>query len=126
MRVILRTPAELVAEYDLPGVDSTASDAEILAAAASADPIRRSDPEVVGEPYVFARGLDGLEEQGRRLILAESRLGAEKLAARELARQYFEQGRTKSDIAEAFGVTRPTVDSWLGEGATRPRAKKYG
>ena len=28
MRVIVRTPAELVAEYDLPDLDDSASDAE--------------------------------------------------------------------------------------------------
>ncbi|KAA1250201.1 hypothetical protein F0Q45_10995 [Mycobacterium simiae] len=121
MKVILRTPAELIAEYDLPDVDSSASDEQVLAAAAAVEPIRRTEPEVVGEPYVYARGLDGLAQQGRRLEQAESRLGAERLAARELARRHFGKGRTKRDIASALGVTRPTLDSWLGESTRRRR-----
>ncbi|ETB46726.1 hypothetical protein O981_27275 [Mycobacterium avium 10-5560] len=127
MRVILRTPAELVAEYDLPGVDSSASDEQILAAAAEAEPVRRTGPEVVGAPYVYSRGPDDLAEQGRRLMQADSRLDDEKKAARELARRYyFAQGHSKRDIAQALGVTRPTLDSWLGEGATRPRRSRGG
>lgn len=130
MRVIVRTPAELVAEYDLPDLDDSASDAEVLAAAAGAEPVQRGGPEVVGEPYVHARvverSLGRLAEQGRRLMEAESRLGAEKQAARELARQYFDEGRSKREIIEALGVSRPTLDSWLGEGATRPRNRSGG
>ena len=53
MRVIVRTPAELVAEYDLPDLDDSASDAEVLAAAAGAEPVQRGGPEIVGEPYVL-------------------------------------------------------------------------
>lgn len=126
MKVILRTPAELVAEYDLPGVDSSASDAQILAAASETEPVRRTDPEVVGRPYVYSRGPDDLAEQGRRLMQADSRLEDEKKAARELARRYFAQGHSKADIVQALGVTRPTLDSWLGEGATRPRRSRGG
>lgn len=126
MRVILRTPAELVAEYDLPGVDSSASDEQILAVAAEVEPVRRTEPEVVGEPYVYSRGPDDLEEQGRRLMQAEARLDDEKKAAQELARRYFAQDRSKADIVRALGVTRPTLDSWLGEGATRPRRSRGG
>lgn len=125
MRVILRTPAEMVAEYDLPGVDSSATDEQILAAAA-AESVRRREIEVVGAPYVYSRGPDDLAEQGRRLMQADSRLDDEKKAARELARRYFAQGHNKRDIAQALGVTRPTLDSWLGEGATRPRRSKGG
>ncbi|WP_342314683.1 hypothetical protein LIX17_25920 (plasmid) [Mycobacterium avium subsp. hominissuis] len=119
MRVILRTPAELVAEYDLPDVDSGASDEEILAAAAAAEPIRRSEPEVVGETYVYARGLDDLAQQGRRLIQADSRLDSEKKAAQQLARRYLAQGRSKRDIAQTLHITRKTLDAWLGD--TEPR-----
>lgn len=126
VRVILRTPAELVAEYDLPGVDSSASDEQILAAAA-AESVRRGEIEVVGAPYVYSRGPDDLAEQGRRLMRADSRLDDEKKAARELARRYyFALGHSKRDIAQALGVTRPTLDSWLGEGATRPRRSRGG
>jgi hypothetical protein len=125
--VILRTPAELVAEYDLPDLDDSASDAEVLAAAAGAEPVKRGGLEVVGEPYVHARvyerSLGRLAEQGRRLMEAESRLGAEKQAARELARKYFAEGRSKREIIDALGVSRPTLDAWLGEGATRPRKR---
>lgn len=126
VRVILRTPAEVVAEYDLPGVDSSASDEQILAVAAAAEPVRRGEIEVVGAPYVYSRGPDDLAEQGRRLMQADSRLDDEKKAARELARRYFAQGHNKRDIAQALGVTRPTLDSWLGEGATRPRRSRGG
>ena len=130
MRVIVRTPAELVAEYDLPDLDDSASDAEVLAAAAGTEPVQRGGPEIVGEAYVHARvverSLGRLAEQGRRLMEAESRLGAEKQAARELARKYFDEGRTKREIIEALGVSRPTLDSWLGEGATRPRNRSGG
>lgn len=127
MRVILRTPAEMVAEYDLPGVDSSATDEQILAAAAAAaESVRHREIEVVGAPYVYSRGPDDLAEQGRRLMQADSRLDDEKKAARELARRYFAQGHNKRDIAQALGVTRPTLDSWLGEGATRPRRSKGG
>lgn len=122
MKVILRTPAEMVAEYNLPELDNSASDEEVLAAAAAAEPLRRGEPEITGEPYVFARGLDGLAQQGRRLEQAESRLDAERQAARELARQYFDEGRSKREIATTLGITRPTLDSWLGEGATRRRS----
>ena len=130
MRVIVRTPAELVAEYDLPDLDDSASDAEVLAAAAGAEPVQRSGPEVVGDPYVHARvverSLGRLAEQGRRLSEAEARLGAEKDAARKLAQRYFKEGRSKREIIEALGVSRPTLDSWLGEGATRPRKRGGG
>lgn len=125
MWVVVRTPAELVAEYELPDLDNSASDEHVLAAAADAEPVRRTEPEIVGQPYVYARGLDDLAQQGRRLMQADSRLDDEKRAAQQLARRYFysEEGRTKSDIAKALGVTRPTLDSWLGEGATKPRRK---
>ncbi|PBA08611.1 hypothetical protein CKJ70_25575 [Mycobacterium avium] len=117
----------MVAEYDLPGVDSSATDEQILAAAAAAaESVRRREIEVVGAPYVYSRGPDDLAEQGRRLMQADSRLDDEKKAARELARRYFAQGHNKRDIAQALGVTRPTLDSWLGEGATRPRRSKGG
>lgn len=121
MRVIVRTPAELVAEYDLPEVDGDASDEKVLAAAASAEPLRRGEPEVVGEAYVFARGLESLAQQGRRLEQAESRLDAERQAARELARKYHAEGRSKRDIATTLGITRPTLDSWLGDAPPRRR-----
>lgn len=123
MRVIVRTPAELVAEYDLPDLDSGASDEEVLAAAAAAEPVQRSGPEVVGDPYVYARGLDDLAQQGRRLMQADSRLDEEKKTARELARRYFAQGHNKRDIAQALGVSRVTLDSWLGDEATRTRRR---
>lgn len=126
MRVILRTPAELVAEYDLPDVDSEASDEEILAAAAAASPVRRSEPEIVGSPYVYARGLDDLAQQGRRLMQADSRLDDEKKAAQQLARRYFEQGRSKRDIAQTLGITRVTLDAWLGDRVPRARKRTEG
>ncbi|GAT01193.1 hypothetical protein [Mycolicibacterium fortuitum] len=117
MWVILRTPAEHVAEYDLPNVDSSSSDEQILAAAAGVEPIRRGDTEIVGEPYVYARGLDALAQQGQRLAQADSRLEAEKDAAREVARKYFDDGYSKADISKALRVTRVTLDSWLGKSA---------
>lgn len=126
MRVILRTPTEMVAEYDLPDVDSGASDEEILAAAATAEPLRRSEPEVVGPPYVYARGLDDLAQQGRRLMQADSRLDDEKKAAQQLAQRYFEQGRSKRDIAQTLGITRMTLDVWLGNRAPRARKRTEG
>ncbi len=33
---------------------------------------------------------------------------------------------TPKKIIEALGVSRPTLDSWLGEGATRPRNRSGG
>ncbi|PJE03563.1 MAG: hypothetical protein CK429_32675 [Mycobacterium sp.] len=126
VRVILRTPAEIVAEYDLPDVGSGASDEEILAAAAAAEPLQRSEPEVVGAPYVYARGLDDLAQQGRRLMQADSRLDDEKKAAQQLARRYFEQGRSKRDIAQTLGITRMTLDVWLGDRAPRSRKRTEG
>ena len=33
---------------------------------------------------------------------------------------------TAKEIIEALGVSRPTLDSWLGEGATRPRNRSGG
>jgi hypothetical protein len=121
VKVILRTPAEVVVEYDLADLDSSASDEQILAGAANATPVRPAETEVVGEPYVYARGLDDLAQQGKRLMQADSRLDEEKKVAREVARKYFEAGHNKRDIARALGVTRPTLDSWLGGGSTRQR-----
>ena len=121
MRVILRTPAEVVVEYDLPELDSSSSDKEVLAAAAVTEPLRRAETEIVGEPYVYARGLDGLAQQGRLLEQLSSRLEAEKLAARQVAQKYVNEGHAKREVAVALGITRPTLDSWLGEGATRRR-----
>ncbi|MCV7225271.1 hypothetical protein [Mycolicibacterium komossense] len=121
VRVIVRTPAELVAEYDLPEVDSDSSDEDVLAAVAAAEPLRHGEPEVVGETYVFARGLESLAEQGRRLEQAEARLAAERLAAAELARKYRDK-RSKRDLATTLGITRPTLDSWLGDAPPRRRS----
>lgn len=117
----MRTPAEMVALYDLPGVASTASDEEVLAAVAEASPVQEAEVVVVGAPYVFARGLDELAAQGKRLQQAEDRLGGEKDAAKQLARQFFADGMPKQTIATTLGVTRPTLDSWLGDGARRRR-----
>jgi hypothetical protein len=121
MRVVLRTPTEKVAEYELAGLDGRASDEQILAAAAEVKPIRVGEVEVVGRTYVYARGLDVLAEQGKRLEQAEARLDGEKAAARVLARQFFDEGMSKQAIVAALGITRPTLDAWLGEGYRRRR-----
>jgi hypothetical protein len=122
MRVVLRTPAEKVTEYELGGLDDRASDEQILAAAATAEPIRQGGVEVVGQPYVYARGLDMLAQQGKRLGQAEARLIGEKAAARTLARRFFDEGMSKQTIVAALGITRPTLDAWLGEVARRRRS----
>jgi hypothetical protein len=111
----------MVAYYDLPGVASTAGDDDVLAAAAEASPVHEAEVVVVGEPYVFARGLDELAAQGQRLQQAEDRLAGEKAAAKQLARQFFDDGMPKQTIATTLGVARPTLDSWLGDDARRRR-----
>lgn len=117
----MRTPAEMVGLYELPGVASTATDEEVLAAVAEASPVQEAEVVVVGAPYVFARGLDELAEQGKRLQQAEDRLAGEKDGAKQLARQFFDDGMPKQTIATTLGVARPTLDSWLGDGARRRR-----
>lgn len=112
MRVVIRIPTENVAEYDLPKLDNRATDADILAAAAKAKPIRDETIEVVGQPYVFSRGPDDLAEQGRRMQQAEERLGQERAEARRLALRFLDDGMRKSSIAAQLGITRATLDAW--------------
>lgn len=124
MRVVLRTPAELVTEYHLPGIADPVSDEQLLAAAQQEQPIADGEFVIVGEPYVYARGLDDLAAQGHRIQHAEQLLGEAKAAAVPLAQRAFDQGASKGSIAAALGITRPTLDAWLGDSRRVRRVKR--
>lgn len=57
--------------------------------------------------------VDALIEQGLRLKTVEARLKAERQAAAGLAAEFHQAGVPKRVIAEALGITRVTLDSWL-------------
>ncbi len=126
MRVVVRTPAELEAEYNLPGLDDTADDDEVLDAVDRAKPVGESEIRIIGRPYVFARlvALDALSESGARLMAAEARLQEERAVAQELARRYFDEGMAKSAIAATLGITRPTLDAWLAKSEPPPPRRR--
>jgi len=125
MRVVVRTPAEVQAQYDLPELEDTADDDAVIDAVQHAKPVGKSAVHITGRPYVFARvvTLDALSESGARLMAAEARLQEERAAAQELARRFFDEGMAKSAIAATLGITRPTLDSWLAK-SEPPRRRR--
>ena len=122
-RVVIRTPAAIVAEYDLDEVDEQASESELLAAATAGEPTRQ-DTEIVGQPYVVADCGDPLAEQGRRLQRAGDQLHKERRAAARLALAELESGTRKLTIATKLGITRATLNAWLSEAGRPPKPRK--
>ena len=123
MRVVIRTPAEIVAEYNLADLDEQASDEMLLAAAAASQPISSNATEIIGPAYVAAAGRGALAAQGRRLHWAADQLSHERRVARKLALAAFRRGTSKLAIANMLGIARVTLDTWLSE-AGRPRKRR--
>lgn len=115
MRIVLRTPAELIHEVDVPDVDAQSTDDEILAAVAagSAVEVRPEEVEAIGDPYIYMRGPDSLAEAGRRRKLAIQHQEALTDQVKQLAFDAIDAGLSKNAVAAQAAVTRVTLDAWL-------------
>lgn len=116
MRFVLRTPAELIQEVDVPDVDAQSTDDEILAAVAAGsgvEVLRPEEVEVIGDPYIYMRGPDSLAEAGRRRKLAIQHQEALTDQVKQLAFDALDAGLSKNVVAAQAAVTRVTLDAWL-------------
>jgi hypothetical protein len=110
VRIEIATSETLVEVYDLD-VPITASDRDLLDAAATIAPVR-ADRRRNGEPFVLSREL--VEVEAIADAMALGRQAEESAKAFVLTPE--SEAISEYDLAEKFGVDRSTIRRWRGKG----------
>jgi hypothetical protein len=116
VRVTVHTAGVLVEEYDVPDKLSGAADADILAA------VRRKRPttshrEDVGDPIVYSRGGDAVDEAAAAFVAAREAFDVAKERAKAAATAAADADeKSEHELGRLFGVDRLTIRSWRGKG----------